>query len=69
VRRRAVMVVTGLAGVSLALASARAAVTPMEQTRKTLEQTRVIVDSPVSHNQKLSDVAYGVDGKGEDDTP
>jgi len=57
VRGLAAIVVSGIAAASLGLAGAATGVTPMEQTRKTLEQTRVIVDSPASHNQKLSDLS------------
>jgi phospholipid transport system substrate-binding protein len=39
------------------LAAAALAATPMEYTRTVLEQTRVIVDSDKSHNDKLADLS------------
>ena len=56
-RRLVAIVACALAAASPALAATGARVTPMDQTRTTLEQTRVIVDSPVSHNQKLIDLS------------
>jgi len=43
--------------VVLGLASMASAMTPLECTRQTLEQTRVIVDSNTPHNQQLSDLS------------
>jgi len=41
----------------LSVAIASAALTPLEQTRQTLEQTRAIVDSNKTHNQKLAELS------------
>jgi phospholipid transport system substrate-binding protein len=57
VRRVPPIVVCALAAAGLGLASPVRAATPLEQTRRTLEQTRTIVDSPVSHNQKLAELS------------
>lgn len=45
--------VRGTCAVWLCLASAAWAVEPLEQTRKTLQETQVIVDGTKTHNEKL----------------
>jgi len=57
VRRSLPIVRAGFGAVVLALSSMASAMTPLECTRQTLEQTRVIVDSNAPHNQQLSDLS------------
>jgi ABC-type transporter MlaC component len=57
VRRWLPIVRAGFGAVVLGLASMASAMTPLECTRQTLEQTRVIVDSNAPHNQQLSELS------------
>ncbi len=56
-RRYLAIVLGGVGAVALGFAAAARAATPLECTRQTLEQTRVIVDGTASHNQKLTDLS------------
>ena len=56
-RRPLPLVVTVLCAVGFVPLNAATAVSPLEYTRQTLEQTRAIVDSDASHNQKLSELS------------
>jgi phospholipid transport system substrate-binding protein len=57
VRRLLPIIVGGLSTAALALATAAASPTPLEYTRQTLEQTRTIVDSTATHNEKLAQLS------------
>jgi phospholipid transport system substrate-binding protein len=54
VRRFLPILAQGLCAAWLGLASAASAMTPLAYTRQTLEQTRAIVDSNQTHNEKLA---------------
>lgn len=56
-RRFLAIAIAGLCAVAVLPLSAATAVSPLEYTKQTLEQTRAIVDSDSSHNQKLSDLS------------
>jgi phospholipid transport system substrate-binding protein len=62
VRRLLPIVRGGFGALVICLASAASATTPLECTRQTLEQTRVIIDNKAPHNQQLAELSSLLQG-------
>lgn len=61
-RRLLPIVRGGFGALVICLAGAASAATPLECTRQTLEQTRVIIDSKASHNEQLAQLSTLLQG-------